>query len=89
MRYKNIKTGAIIDSSFVISGDNWEVLKHNQKGEAVSGEEEVPEEYIEEEINLDEMTKAELIELAKENKIEVNDRDTKSVIIEAIAKAFE
>lgn len=23
MRYLNIKTGAVIDSSFVISGDNW------------------------------------------------------------------
>ena len=27
MRYKNTKTGAVIDSPFVIKGDNWEEIK--------------------------------------------------------------
>lgn len=27
MRYKNTKTGAVIDSPFVIRGDNWEEIK--------------------------------------------------------------
>lgn len=30
MRYKNLKTGAVIDSSFVISGDDW-VLESEKK----------------------------------------------------------
>lgn len=50
---------------------------------------EETEEYVEEEINLEEMTKAELLDLAKEHKIEVNEKDTKAAIIEAITKAFE
>jgi len=35
------------------------------------------------------MTKAQLIEFAKEHDIKVNEKDTKAVIIETIAKAFE
>ena len=31
MRYKNTKTGAVIDSPFVIKGDNWEEIKPKQK----------------------------------------------------------
>lgn len=31
MRYKNIKTGAVIDSPFVIKGDNWEEIKPKPK----------------------------------------------------------
>lgn len=27
MKYKNTKTGAVIDSPFVIKGDNWEEIK--------------------------------------------------------------
>ncbi|WP_277679229.1 Rho termination factor N-terminal domain-containing protein [Gracilibacillus dipsosauri] len=85
MRYKNTKTGAIIDSSFKIVGKYWQEFNHKEEPEKV----ETNEEYIEEEVNLEEMTKAELIELAKEHDIEVNEKDTKSVIIEAITKAFE
>ena len=83
MRYKNTKTGAIVDSSFAISGKYWEVFS---KEEATK---EKPEEYVDEEVNLNDMTKAELINLAKDNDIEVNERDTKPVIIEALVKAFE
>ena len=54
-----------------------------------SPKKEVKEEYVEEEINLEEMTKAELVELAKEHEIEINENDKKAVIIEAITKAFE
>ena len=53
-----------------------------------SPKKEVKEEYVEEEVNLNDMTKTELIELAKDNDIEVNERDTKPVIIEALVKAF-
>lgn len=31
MRYKNTKTGAVIDSPFVIKGDNWEEIKLKPK----------------------------------------------------------
>lgn len=85
MRYKNIKTGAIIDSPFKIYGDDW--VEYTTKAEPKKTE--TTEEYVEEEIDLGSMTKAELIELAKENDIEVNEKDKKEVIIETIAKAFE
>lgn len=85
MRYKNIKTGAIIDSSFKISGEYWEAL---EPGKEIDEKVEAKE-YEEQEVNLEEMTKSELVELAKENEIEVNEKDTKAVIIETIAKAFE
>lgn len=42
MKYKNTKTGAIIYSPCVISGGDWEVVMHNQKGEEIDGNEEVP-----------------------------------------------
>ena len=85
MRYKNIKTGAIIDSPFKVFGEDWEEFNQAK----VEKETETTEEYVEEEIDLEAMTKTELIEFAKENDIEVNERDTKAVIIEAITKAFE
>ncbi len=31
MKYKNTKTGAVIDSPFVIKGDNWEEIKPKPK----------------------------------------------------------
>lgn len=94
MRYKNTKTGAIIDSSFNIFGDDWEVVKPNRATEEVEEVEEVEEtdeneEYVEEEIDLEAMTKPVLIEFAKEHEVEINEKDTKPVIIEAIAKALE
>lgn len=85
MKYKNTKTGAIIDSPCKVSGGDWVEFKP----EEVTEEDVRTEDYIEEEINLEEMTKAELIELAKEQEIEVNERDSKAVIIETITKAFE
>ncbi|WP_427814293.1 hypothetical protein ACQKTA_04190 [Enterococcus sp. 22-H-5-01] len=31
MRYKNIKTGAVLDSSFVVSGEHWEAVSNQKK----------------------------------------------------------
>lgn len=84
MRYKNIKTGAIVDSSSIIKSEDWKPIN-----ELKSEEPKPTEEYIEEEIDLEEMSKAELVALAKEHKIEVNEKDTKDKIIATIAKAFE
>lgn len=83
MRYRNTKTGAIVDSPFKIFGEDWEVFKPKKDTEELTGE------YTEEEIDLEAMTKAELIELAKEHNIEVDEKATKAVIIETIAKSFE
>lgn len=30
MNYKNIKTGAVIDSSSIITGDNWEKVEEKK-----------------------------------------------------------
>jgi len=88
LKYKNTKTGAIIDSPFKILGKNW-VEVTRKESEGLKQKQETKEEYVEEEVNLEEMTKAELIEFAKEHSIEINEKDTKAVIIETIAKAFE
>lgn len=88
MKYKNTKTGAIIDSPFKILGKNWVEVTDEKEGLQKTVE-ETTEEYVEEEINLEEMTKTELIELAKEHDIKVSEKDTKAVMIEKIAKAFE
>ena len=88
MKYKNIKTGAIVYSSSRIVGKNWVEVTEKEK-EGVQKTMEETTEYVEEEINLEEMTKAQLIDFANEHDIEVNDKDTKAVIIETIAKAFE
>lgn len=95
MKYRNIKTGAVIDSSSKIIGKAWELVEkgtlHNQKGEIISGDEEVPteQEYTEEEIDLEAMTKEQLVQFAKEHEVEVNENSKKADIIETIAKAFE
>ena len=88
MKYKNTKTGAIIDSPFKILGKNWVEVEKDEKEGLQKTVEETTEEYVEEEINLEEMTKAELTELAKEHDIKVSEKDTKAVMIEKIAKAF-
>lgn len=84
MKYKNINTGVVIETTSKLIGKAW-VPADELKQE----EPESTEEYVEEEIDLEEMTKAELIALAKEHEIEVNDRDNKDKVIETIAKAFE
>lgn len=89
MKYKNTKTGAIIDSPFKILGKNWVEVEKDEKEGVQKTVEETTEEYVEEEINLEDMTKAELTELAKEHGIKVSEKDTKAVMIEKIAKAFE
>ena len=87
-KYKHKRTGAIVFSSGRIFGENWvEVGDDEKEGLKKSGGKK--EEYVEEEIDLEQMTKAELIEFAKEHSIEINEKDTKAVIIGTIAKAFE
>jgi len=88
MKYKNIKTGAIIDSPFKIKGGNWIEFITNKK-ETI--EDEPVAEYVEEEIDLEEMTNRELEELAKKEGINLtaDDKKNKKTRIAAIVKAFE
>ncbi|REJ29280.1 MAG: hypothetical protein C6W56_06015 [Caldibacillus debilis] len=89
-KYKHKRTGAVVFSSGRIFGENWvEVGEEEKEGLQKSVEGEEKEEYVEEEVNLEQMTKSQLIEFAKEHGIEVNERDTKAVIVDTIAKAFE
>lgn len=88
-KYKHKRTGAIVFSSGLIIGDNWVEVGDDEKEGLQRKVQETTEEYVEEEINLEQMTKAELIEFAKEHSIEINEKDTKAVIIDTIAKAFE
>ena len=103
MKYKNIKTGVVIETTSKIIGGVWipvdeiepEETETEETGEAETTETEVDEEetdgdeYVEEEIDLDEMTKDELVKFAKENEIEVNGKHRKDVIIETILQALE
>lgn len=84
-RYKHLETGVVLETTSKIIGKAWVPLDEA----LVTKTEEPAEEYVEEEIDLEEMTKAELVAFAKEYKVEVNERDTKDKIIETIAKAFE
>jgi len=86
MRYKHIESGAIIDSSSKIIGDAWVSLD-----EVKQKEPETTEEYVEEEIDLEEMTNKELEEFAKKEGIELTseDKKNKETRIDAIVKAIE
>lgn len=84
MKYINTKTGAVIETTSKITGKLWKPYTKEK-----AKEQPKQEEYVEQEVNLEDMTKDELVALAKENEIEVNPKNTKDVIIETIAKAFE
>lgn len=81
MKYKNIKTGAIIDSSSKIIGKAWRIVDESDN----------KNEYVEEEIDLEAMTNQELDNFAKEHEIELSadDKKNKTTRINAIVKAFE
>lgn len=103
MRYKNMKTGAVIDSSFIISGDDWVrsiELKAQQTGiieipenqETNETEEEnnqtaenqnavkndIPENTSS--TDLEEITKAQIMQELGAFGIEYNKRDKKEVL---------
>ena len=89
MKYKNIKTGVVIETTSKLIGKAWKPLDEIEQTTSV--ETEVVEEYVEEEIDLEAMTNKELEDFAKEHKIELsyNDKRNKESLINAIAKAFE
>lgn len=91
MEYKNIKTGAIIDSSSVLLGETWIPV-----GEVKPTPEQKPKEkeQVKEEVaetddfDLTKMTVDELKDYAIDNDIELT-ATKKAEIIEEIAKSFE
>lgn len=96
MRYKNIKTGAIVDSPFVINGDDWELLEAQKSFEEVEASEVDEtelreEEFVEEEVDLKELTNDQLEKLAVEQGIQLTtaDKRNKDTRIAAIVAGLE
>jgi hypothetical protein len=96
MLYRNIRTGAEFDSPCPISGEDWiPVPPENNTVSAGRGKGfdfdllVVDEEYAgkakQEEINLSEMTVAQLKEYALENEIDIGKATKKADIIKAIS----
>lgn len=91
MEYKNVKTGAIVDSSSVLLGETWipvsEIKPTPEQKPKVK--EEVKEEVVEtDDFDLTKMTVDELKTFATDNDIELT-ATKKAEIIEEIAKTFE
>ena len=93
MKFKNTKTGAVIDLTAPISGGNWVAIGEVEEKPApkVQSEVEIKQEQETVETNdfdLTKMTVDELKTFATENDIELT-ATKKADIIEEIAKAFE
>lgn len=69
MRYKNTKTGAIVDSSFKITGEHWEVSEEGK---------------VNEEKGLERHTKTELFEMLEARKIKYKPEQIKAELIELL-----
>lgn len=93
MKYKNIKTGAIVDSSSKITGKDWEVVEteakktekneetqelKSQETEEQETAEKDEEEFVEEEIDLNDKTNKQLEKLAEEQGIKLTTEDKKN-----------
>nr|DAE10378.1 MAG TPA: HeH/LEM domain [Siphoviridae sp. ctwrX9] len=85
MKYKNTKTGVVIDVDSAICGGDW--VKFND----IKDNKDPVEEYVEEEINLESMTNKELEEFAKKEgiKLATEDKKNKGTLIATIVAAFE
>ena len=94
MKFKNTKTGVVIDLTAPISGGNWVAIgevEETKPTPKVQPEVEIKQETTQDETNdfdLTKMTVDELKSYATENDIELTETK-KADIIEEIAKAFE
>ena len=84
MRYKNIKTGAVIDSPCPISGPDWIPVREPEEVQEVESVVEVVEETEDDVITLSELTVAELKQFAIEHAIDIGKATKKSDIIDVI-----
>ena len=93
MKFKNTKTGAVIDLTAPISGGDWVAVGEVEEKPTpkVQSEVEIKQESTQEEtydFDLTKMTVDELKDYAIDNDIELS-ATKKAEIIEEIAKAFE
>ena len=93
MKFKNTKTGVVIDLTAPISGGNWVAIGEVEEKPTpkVKPEVEIKQESTQEEtddFDLTKMTVDELKTFATENDIELS-ATKKADVIEEIAKAFE
>lgn len=88
MRYRNTKTGAIIDSPCTLSGGNWVTEEEFEELTAMDEDNEDLEDDGDV-IKLSEMTIAELKELAAEHEIDLGVAKKKADIIEVILASQE
>lgn len=93
MKFKNTKTGVVIDLTAPISGGNWVAIGEVEEKPTpkVKPEVEIKQETTQDETNdfdLTKMTVDELKDYAIDNDIELS-ATKKADIIEEIAKAFE
>lgn len=98
MRYKNKRTGAIIDSPFKVLGKDWELVEpkiveeiETEEVEAEKLEETTEEDFVEEEVNLNDLTNDQLEKLAEEQNIKLTtaDKKNKDTRIAAIVAGLE
>ncbi|MGI6349636.1 MAG: hypothetical protein GX218_09470 [Clostridiaceae bacterium] len=88
MRYKNIKTGAVIDSPCPISGPDWAPVREAvEEAQEVENVVEVVEETEDDDnvVTLSEMTVVQLKEFASKHGIDLGNATKKADIIDAIA----
>ena len=81
MKYKNTRTGIVVDSPFLVSGGNWIPL--DEYVEEVEEVQEVAEEIEEEEETdngMDDLTKQDIIQELESLGVDFNPRDTKEVL---------
>lgn len=88
MRYRNTKTGAIIDSPCTLSGGDWVTEEEFEELTAMDEDNEDLEDDGDV-IKLSEMTIAELKELAAEHEIDLGVAKKKADIIEVILASQE
>lgn len=98
MRYRNTLTGAILDSSCIISGEHWELVDENKKddpaeteqGLTEDGSNENPEDLSDGDVvDLEKMSVDQLKNLAKDLGIDLGKATKKADIMAIIAEHQE
>lgn len=87
--YRNLKTGAVIDSPYNLTGANWVLESEFKKEEVKEVKKEVPKPVKKKESKLvdkkvDEITKAEIIQELEAFGIEYNKNMTKKELIDLL-----
>lgn len=76
MRYKNTKTGAVVDSASIVKGENWELVE-DQRSEPVEEQKNESDENT----DLKKLTKVQLSKMLDEKGIEYKPEQTKEELI--------